>query len=264
MKRFHTLTIGLLLTFVLGFISCDDDNENVTETTTVEIRLTDAPAPYDAVNINIQAIALHVNSDWIALNLTKTGVFNLLELQHGVDVLLANEDVPVGKISQIRLILGEEGNSVVKDGQSYKLETPSAQQSGLKLNLHDELVSNVVYRLWIDFDATRSIVETGSGKLQLKPVIRTYTDATSGSIKGFVGPQEANAIVWAVLGTDSVLAYPRLNDRYFLIPGLQPNPSWKVIFEADKASGYKNQELQNIQVITEQVNDLGRTTLIKE
>ncbi|MBK5719528.1 DUF4382 domain-containing protein [Dysgonomonas sp. Marseille-P4677] len=264
MKKIHSLTIWILLTLVFGFISCDNDNENIKGTTSVEIRLTDAPAQYDAVNINIQSVALHVNSDWIELNLLKTGIYNLLELQNGVDVLLANEDVPIGKISQIRLILGNEGNSVVKDGQRYELETPSAQQSGLKLNLHDELVSNIVYRLWIDFDATRSIVETGSGKFQLKPVIRTYTDATSGSIKGFVLPQEANAIVWAILGTDSVLAHPRLNDGYFLISGLQPSHSWKVVFEADKASGYKDHELSEISVVTEQVNDLGNITLTKE
>ncbi len=262
MKKIHFVSVAILLMLVFVFVSCDDDDKSSTGTTHVEIRLTDAPAPYDAVNINIQSVSLHINSDWVQLDLLHPGIYDLLDFQNGVDTLLAGEDVPAGKISQIRLILSNDGNSVVKGGQTYPLETPSAQQSGLKLNLHDELIPDIAYRLWIDFDASRSIVETGSGKYQLKPVIRTYTDATGGSLKGFVLPQEANAVVWAVLGTDSVLAYPR-SDGYFLMAGLQPSSSWKVIFDADNASGYKDSEQTGISIVTGQVKDLGQITLKK-
>lgn len=262
MKKIHFISFWILLMSIFVLIGCNDDNKTSTGTTRVEIRLTDVPAPYDAVNINIQSISLHVNSDWIDLDLLNPGIYDLLEFQNGIDTLLAGEDIPAGTISQIRLVLGSEGNFVVKDGQTYSLETPSAQQSGLKLNLHDELIPDVAYRLWIDFDASRSIVETGSGKYQLKPVIRTYTDATGGSLKGYVLPQEANAVVWAILGTDSILAYPNV-DGYFLMAGLQPSSSWKVVFDADDASGYKDSTLTGISIVTGQVNDLGQTTLKK-
>ncbi len=262
MKKTHFIAFWILLMSVVFFASCNDDDKNNDGTTHVEIRLTDAPAPYDAVNVNIQSVSLHVNSDWVELDLLRPGVYNLLDFQNGIDTLLAGEDIPSGKISQIRLVLGEDNNSVVIDGQTYPLETPSAQQSGLKLNLHDDLIPNVAYRLWIDFDASRSVVETGSGKYQLKPVIRTYTEATGGSLKGFVLPQEANAAVWAILGTDSLLAYPR-SDGYFLMAGLQPSSSWKVVFDADDASGYKDSTLTGITIATGQVNDLGQTILNK-
>lgn len=253
-----------MLVSMFLFVGCNDNEKGESnETTRIEVRLTDAPALYDVVNVNIQSVSLHINSDWVELDLLEPGIYNLLDFQNGIDVLLINEEVPVGKISQIRLILGNEGNSLVKDGVNYELKTPSGQESGLKLNLHDELVSNVVYKLWIDFDAARSIVETGSDKYQLKPVIRTYTDATSGSLKGYVQPQEAKAVVWAVLGTDSVLAYPRVDDGYFLITGLQPSSSWEVAVEPDVKSGYKSAELSGISIKIEEVNDLGQIVLEK-
>lgn len=264
MKNIRLVVFLVLLMSVFVFAGCtDEEKESNAGTTRVEIRLTDAPAPYDAVNINIQSVSLHVNSDWVELDLLHPGVYNLLDFQNGIDTLLAGEDVPSGIISQIRLVLGDEGNSIVKDGETYQLEIPSAQQSGLKLNLHDELIPDIVYRLWIDFDASRSIVETGSGKYQLKPVIRSYTDAIGGSLRGIVLPQDANAVVWGVLSTDSILAYPR-PDGCFLLPGLQPSSSWKIVFEPDEDSGYKVLELTGVSVVAGQVTDLGQTILIKE
>ena len=63
------------------------------------------------------------------------------------------------------------------------LTTPSAQHSGLKLNVHAELTEGITYKILLDFDAARSIVKTGSGAYNLKPVIRTITEATSGLSK---------------------------------------------------------------------------------
>lgn len=265
MKRIHVLSILMLLTFSLVFTSCKDDDDSLDRgTTRVELRLTDAPAAYDAVYINIQSVSLHVtygeSSGWQDFTLLKPGIYNLLDFQNGIDTLLAGQEIPSGTISQIRLVLGKDSNSVVIAGQTYPLETPSAEQSGLKLNLHDELVPGVTYRLWIDFDASRSIVETGSGKYILKPVIRTYTQATGGSLSGTVLPQAANAAVWAILGTDSLLAYPN-TDGYFLISGLQPSASWKVVLDADNTTAYKDSTLTGITINTGQVTNLGVITL---
>ncbi len=45
------------------------------------------------------------------------------------------------------------------------MKTPSAQQSGLKLNVHEEFLQGVAYEYIIDFDAARSIVKTGNGQV---------------------------------------------------------------------------------------------------
>jgi hypothetical protein len=73
-------------------------------------------------------------------------------------------------LKELRLILGP-GNSVMKDSVLYDLDTPSAQQSGLKIKI-DKSLGLAFDSLTVDFDAEKSIVETGNGKFILKPVIR--------------------------------------------------------------------------------------------
>jgi len=134
----------------------------------------------------------------------------------------------------MRLILGSN-NSVVIDGKTYDLKTPSAQQSGLKFNIHATLTDGIEYRLWIDFDASRSIVSTGSGNYILKPVIRTYTEAIGGSIKGYVLPAAALPQVWAVQGTDTLLALPDSATGHYLIGGVNAG-NWNLLLHAQDSS----------------------------
>jgi len=68
------------------------------------------------------------------------------------------------------LVLGEN-NTIGVDGEIYDLETPRAQTSGLKIQIHAELEADQSYKILLDFDADNSIIETGNGKYKLKPVI---------------------------------------------------------------------------------------------
>lgn len=137
----------------------------------LNVRLHDNPALYDSVKIDIQKVMVHTNvTGWITLN-TNTGIYDLLMLQNGVDTLLVpQQDVPEGKLSQIRFILGSN-NTVVVSGTSYPLELSSQDESGLKLNIHQDLIDNSSYTIVIDFDATQSILETGNNTYKLKPVL---------------------------------------------------------------------------------------------
>ena len=54
----------------------------------------------------------------------------------------------------------------------------------------------------------RSIMVTGNGQYKLKPVLRTFTLTESGAIRGNIQPQEAEATVYAIAGTDSLSAIP--------------------------------------------------------
>jgi len=120
-----------------------------------------------------------------------------------------------GRIEQIRLILGPN-NYVIINGQSYKLETPSAEQSGLKINLHQDVSAGLLYKLLLDFDAARSIVKTGNGKYILKPVIRATMQAQGGSIKGYVLPNTFNTSVFAMQGPDTIAGTITANGSYWI------------------------------------------------
>lgn len=198
MKKLGVVALIGMLTLV--FASCSNDGN-----ARLEVRLTDAPGDFEAVNIDIQEVQVNTgneNSGWQSL-IIEPGVYNILELTNGLDTLLGDITLPAGKVQQIRLVLGDD-NSVVVDGQTHPLSTPSAQQSGLKLNLHVTLVEGVTYRLLLDFDAAASIVEHGNGTYSLKPVIRVISEATSGSIIGTVTPLDATPAVFVIAGSDTV------------------------------------------------------------
>jgi len=179
----------LLLTLVFSsigmMISCSDDDNSNAESYAYSVRLTDAPAPYDAVYIDIQGVEI-IGNNGATVNLaTQTGIYDLLELSSGVETTLSNGTLSSSKVNQVRLILGTE-NSVVVDGVSYPLDTPSAQQSGLKLQVNQTLDANTQNSVLIDFDANKSIVVNGNGTYSLKPVLRTIDLSTTGSIEGSI------------------------------------------------------------------------------
>lgn len=103
------------------------------------------------------------------------------------------------------------------DGQDNELTVPSGSQSGLKLNVQSEIQAGITYKLVIDFDAAKSIVEAGnSGKYNLKPVIRAQMEATTGAIHGTVSPLDISSVVYAIVGEDSVSSYPDQNGEFLI------------------------------------------------
>lgn len=248
----------------ISFTACKKENSNVNTTTEqkakVNFHLTDDPASYDAVYIDIQQVEVTMEgSAAVALTPVRPGVYNLLDFRNGLDTLLLRAELPAGKVSQIRLILGEN-NSVVADGQTHALNTPSAQQSGLKLNLKEEFVAGGSYDVWIDFDAGKSINETGNGKFQLKPVVRAYSALTDGRIKGYVQPAAANVTVYATNGVETYSAIPR-DDGYYQFTGL-PDGNYDVTFDASVAL-YLDITLNAVNVTYGQTTDLGTTILVQ-
>jgi hypothetical protein len=57
-------------------------------------------------------------------------------------------------------------------------------QSGLKLNMNTTLEPGFSYTFILDWDVQKSVVMTGAGMYNLKPVIRVNTEVNSGSIEG--------------------------------------------------------------------------------
>ena len=248
---------GFLLLSIF-WLACSEDNQ----TAKLEVRLTDAPGDYEEVNIDIQSVEINSsdgNSGWTTLDV-ESGVYNILELTNGLDTLLATAELPAGQISQIRLILGNN-NSVKVNGETKPLSTPSAQQSGLKLNLNATLVEGITYTITLDFDAARSIVAKGNGTYSLKPVIRAIETSTSGAIKGIVTPLEAAPAVFAIVGTDTVATAYTDDAGKFMLRSL-PAGSYTVSF--DPKTGYIPQQKENVSVTLGNVTDLGSVTIVKE
>ncbi len=164
------------------------------------VKMTDAPGPYSAVYVDIKGVEVTGTDGKIVILNVNSGVYNLLNFSNGVDTLIATATLDISAVEQIRLILGSN-NTVLLNGVSYPLATPSAEQSGLKLQVHQTLEAGVQNYVLLDFDANKSIIQLGNGSFKLKPVIRTIETPISGAIKGAITPVGVLANVTATSST---------------------------------------------------------------
>lgn len=257
------IPLGIIAIYSTLFLASCDKGEETTlgESSSVKFHLTDAPASYDAVYIEVLEVQVHVEEagdttgnegNWIVMDEVSPGIYDLLQFRNGMDTLIAEGEIPAGRISQIRLILGDE-NTVVVNGVTHSIKTPSAQQSGLKLKVNYDLEPGLAYEFWIDFDASRSIVAKGNGGYNLKPVINVFTKNATGSIEGYVDPVDAEPMVLAYEGNDSSMALADETTGYFLISGLDAG-SYTVEFTPDTI--YSVQQVNGVNVVTGQVTTL--------
>lgn len=229
LKKLKLLFPLLLLAFV--FSCTDSDSNNIDKSDpTISVRLVDAPGDFKAVNVEIVDVMVKMNDDsdndggWISLN-AENGTVNLLDFTGGFSKVLVDRfPIPAGKLSQMRLVLGD-GNTIVIESETgeaeYELKTPSAQQSGLKVKINMVLEEGYTYDFVLDFDVEKSIVMAGnSGNIILKPVLYASAEVSSGIIQGTVSPSDVPAVV-SVLVDDK--GTPETDDDFIISANTDEN-----------------------------------------
>lgn len=127
MKNLIKIIVPIL---VLSLASCSKStdnntgNENPKTNPVFSVKLVDAPAGFDAVNVEILRMRMNLDSGWVELPVENPGVYNLLDFTNGNNMMLIGDtSVAPGTLSEVRLILGSN-NTVVVDSVSYELKTP--------------------------------------------------------------------------------------------------------------------------------------------
>ncbi|MFC1490834.1 DUF4382 domain-containing protein [Candidatus Latescibacterota bacterium] len=200
----------------------DSDKTNDTQTGTLKMLLTDAPAEFKEVNITFSEIAVHfadgedysldtepadgdssaakIAGTWIVIN-GEEQTFNLLELSNGVTALLGEQELTVGKYTQIRIVI-TDAEVVLDSTTTYPLTIPSGT---LKIVSSFDIVEGEETELVVDFDAARSVHTTGNGgTYKLKPTVRLINKGVCGSINGTVTNYENLPVAYAIAGADTV------------------------------------------------------------
>jgi len=256
MKKFAGLLLAVVA--VTMFFSCSEDDSTSDQNARVKISMTDAPGDYDnvfidVIDVKIKADAAADEEGWVSLSNVKPDIYDLLTLTGGVTQLLANAEVPAGFLGQIRLVLGDD-NSVVINGESQALATPSAQQSGLKLQVNQELEGGQEYLFLLDFDVDKSIVSAGtSGGLILKPVIRISANE-GGAIMGKISPSTFNSLVEAKSAAHTISAYTDANGE-FVLHGV-PDGIYELTITPEAGAAYSIKIVSNVEVAGGATNNL--------
>jgi hypothetical protein len=252
------IAIAGILSIMMS-ISCSKQPLN--SYSSISILLTDAPAKYDEIWIDIDNVMIlfsndNVQENWIALKNFKKGRYNLLNLSNGADTLLANSDILDGTISQIRLHLGTN-NTIVASGSTYNLDVPSGSSSGIKINFKDTIEPGIDKPIWIELNAEKSIINTGSGKYQLKPVLRAYTSSNTGSIKGKVNPIESIPYIFLNTGSE-IISTTAAKNGAFVLSGI---PVGKYTINFEPVVPYKVITLSNVVVEQGKKNNIGEIVI---
>lgn len=254
-------------------------------TSHLKISLIDQAGDFESVNIDIKEIRVHsssvVNDDedeteeqengddeesdndsggWVTLEGSEIGVVNILEYTNGQELTIYDSEFPAGYITQIRLVLGDE-NTVVIDGDSLKLKTPSGQQSGLKLKVNENLEAGLSYYLKLDFEAARSIVKANE-KYLLKPVIRVLSENNGGSIKGEVFPEDESISIYVLddTGANMGSTIAKAGTSSFLVSGIEAG-TYSVSFEPAEDSSLTPKVVEDVVVEDQKITDMGPVDL---
>jgi Domain of unknown function (DUF4382) len=206
-RLLHRAGLAGLLAFATLLAACGggggDGGGTSTANGQLRIRLTDSQScNYESVFVTVTEVRVSQSgtasdSDataWVPLTLNPARQVDLMTLRNGVFEELGTLPLPAGTYQQVRLVLASNGasapyaNYLTLDGPPgtpIALKTPSAQQSGLKLNVHATVEPGQLTELTLDFDPCKSVVKAGnSGNYNLKPVITAYTNAVN-DIEGY-------------------------------------------------------------------------------
>jgi len=264
MKQMNLAFLLFFLILALSLNSCADKVTDPTQSGSgrLKIHMVDSPAELDSVVIHVIQVSVHKaggdtsDAGWIIINDTER-YFDLLQLTNGASVVLGDTTLSAGKYTQIRLLLGED-NYVYHNGIKYDLTVPSGQQTGLKLIHPFDILPDVLYELYLDFNVDKSVHITGNGQYMLKPTIRVQAALISGTISGQVLPTDASAVVWTVAGTDTISTFPD-PEGYFMLMAL-PQGIYDVNIDPSNPA-YQSQVVNNVEVLANQNTNIGTITL---
>jgi hypothetical protein len=201
--------------------------------------LTDAPAcGYDQVNVTIDRIRVNQNAQagnddpgWSDVVLAPPRRVDLLTLKNGVMESLGEALLAPGTYRRLRLVLAGNSrenplaNSVVPSGGAETaLSTPAGSRSGIEVGMSAEVAVGQSLDLVLDFDACRSVVQSGrAGRYSLKPVIRAtpLVTTTGQAVVGHVDPAMARPTTMVSVQQGGVVAkatVPDATGRFTLYP----------------------------------------------
>jgi len=288
------LAAGFGIAALLLFIACNKNNSSTSNPnipkgqSQVSVYMMDDPIQLAKVLIDIRQIAVEIDTAskqtdadhddqwddnywgwhrdkdhksviWDTLSITP-GVYDLLQLRNGTDTLLASGLYPTGKILKLKITLGSDNTIYTDSTTHYPLEVfgPNPYFTVNVSRTNVSAVSNNDFKLWLDFNLSRSIF-FWSGQFLLKPYVVAFNDVVAAKVQGRVIPEGASPLVTAFSSSDTLYAIPNEDGKY-LFRGV-PTGTYSINFKGH--DGYQDTTISGIVVDSMKVVQVPTITLHK-
>jgi hypothetical protein len=196
-----TMMITLIVTgmFMIGACSKDSTTDpammqsygNGSDARNVEVRLTDAPATYASLDLEVNAVEIYIDGKgWTNLS-SETKSFNVLSLNNGKYISLGhNSNFENGTYSKVRIYFGDRLdlktyaesdlgilNFSATAEASASWEGPKMIEVEIESETNVKAEGEVV--IMVDFDVAKSVIKDGK-KYIVKPVIKHLKNTKTG------------------------------------------------------------------------------------
>jgi hypothetical protein len=228
-SRHFPTNLSIILFIVMAFLGgCTDATEG-TGLALVNIRLIDAPGDFDEAWIEFEGVELFHGTDRQAVEGQWIHVpYDQVDRQVDVSklvgegvLLLGRQEVPVGGIFKIRLLLGS-AHYLAKSGKERSLTLLDPEAAVIELDANYRLERNLSYDIYLDFDLEKSIQPTAdSTRFTLDPQVRSFVSGDRSIIRGRIQPAAAKPVVYAIHDKDTVTTLSDAQGNYSL-RGLDP------------------------------------------
>lgn len=261
---------ALLLAVAFTFTACEKDNEvspssNETEESGFTARMTDSPADYDALTVQVLRVEAYNDQEgWITIN-NETNYVSVLELTNGTETTIASDtDIEAGAYTKLKVVFGNDNHLTINanaaadaginsstanvqanaDG-SFTLDLEWEGPQSIEVEIDEEVSSESSANVLIDFNVAQSIRQDAQTYI-ISPFMTEIKNETTG-VKGQVEGQLSAAIL-ATNGQDTVSTYTDANGQ-FLIRGLNGNEDYDIIIMPTTDGVAENAEEHTIESV---------------
>lgn len=186
-------------------------------------RLIDAPGDFDEAWIEIRGVRIvQENNDadpiFIPYDQPNQQV-DVSKLVGGGVLLIGRSEIPVGSISKISLVLGED-HYLIKDGNRRSLALNSGK-GDIDVAVDFPMKESLSYDVYLDLDLEKSILgTTDSTQFRLSPRVRAFMRNETAELAGRLRPAGARPVLLAIQGSDTLTTMTNTQGEYLLM-GLQ-------------------------------------------
>ncbi|HOV98887.1 MAG TPA: DUF4382 domain-containing protein [Bacteroidota bacterium] len=188
MKKRHKIYLSSVVLLLIACSGCSKNSTSSYYNSSLFVKLVDAPASFESIEIVVQRVEIHnasmlENLGWRVVS-NDMQYYDILKLRNGNFKWLVGEKIPSGTYDKFKIVFNI--GSIVVDGSEYRLEPDKSIKDGAIFDYQFSVDDGDRFQLTFDMEVGESIFAyTGVTKYYiLKPSFRIQPTLLAGNIAG--------------------------------------------------------------------------------